>query len=533
MLLTLQIHKYFSLTLSISYSMRNFYKYFIFIKVIFILTSCATVNFDYPKSESTAYKDTENTYLGKQFADEVNHPSGHSGFFLLPNGIDALSARLLMANRAERSIDAQYYELLNDIVGRAFISALLQAADRGVRVRLLIDDINTIGYDIGMAALDSHPNFEIRVFNPFVNRTFRKLDALTNFSRINRRMHNKSFTVDNQITLFGGRNIGDEYFGARKDAAFLDLDIAAIGSIVNEVSNMFDLYWNHERAALLPAFTKIPEDPATELVQLRERLDNWSKEIINSEYGKVAKVKYLEFVKNDKTSFTWAPYQFVYDLPDKAFKSKARMVPSITTPIKESLLAAQKEIIIASPYFVPTKKGVDAFSKVQKSGVDITIITNSRAANNQALVHAGYAPARKPLLKNGIKIYEVKPTAQVIEYETIDLSSAKATLHTKAYIVDREQLFIGSFNFDPRSANINTELGVIIYSQKLGSLMAERVNAALAKITYELFLSDSGALRWRAFNDSQEVVLSKEPHTSWWQRMKGSFLQMLPIKGQL
>ncbi len=514
--------------------MSKSYKNFIFIIVIAFLASCATVNFDCPKSESTAFVDTHDTYYEKLLKDEINqHPSGHSGFFLLHDGIDALSARLLLAEHAQRSIDAQYYEIKKDTVGRAFITALLQAADRGVRVRLLIDDINTAGYDMGMAALDSHPNFEIRVFNPFVNRTFRELDALGSFSRINRRMHNKSFTVDNQITIFGGRNIGDEYFGAGEGATFFDLDVAAIGPIVKDVSSMFDLYWNHERAALLPAFTKIPKDPAAELVQFREQLDFWSKEISNSKYAKAVKVKYLEFVKNDKTSFIWAPYQLIYDSPDKAFKSKASTAASITTPIRESLLLAEQEIIIVSPYFVPKKKGIDALSKIQESGVNITVITNSRAANNQALVHAGYAPARKPLLKNGIKIYEVRPTAHVIEYETIDLSSAKATLHTKAYIVDREQLFIGSFNFDPRSANINTELGAIIYSPKLGSLMAERANAALAKKTYELFLSDTGGLRWRTFNDGQEVVLSKEPHTSWWQRMEGGFLQMLPIKGQL
>ena len=231
--------------------------------LLVLLTSCATVDFDYPKDKTLVISDTNDSYLGQQFKGEADqYPNGYSGFFFLNDGIDALSARLLLAEHAQYSIDAQYYEIKNDTVGHAFITALLQAADRGVRVRLLIDDINTVDYDIGMAALDSHPNFEIRVFNPFANRTFRKLDALTNFSRINRRMHNKSFTVDNQVTVFGGRNIGDEYFGAREDATFFDLDVAAIGSIVNEVSNMFDLYWNHERAALLPAFTKIPEDPA-------------------------------------------------------------------------------------------------------------------------------------------------------------------------------------------------------------------------------------------------------------------------------
>ena len=306
--------------------MSKSFKYLLFIVIIVLLASCASVDFDYPKSESTAYVDTHDTHYGKLLKDEINqHPSEHSGFFLLNDGIDALSARLLLAEHAQRSIDAQYYEIKKDIIGRAFITALLQAADRGVRVRLLIDDINTVGYDIGMAALDSHPNFEIRVFNPFVNRTFRKLDALGGFSRINRRMHNKSFTVDNQITIFGGRNIGDEYFGAGEDATFFDLDVAAIGPIVKEVSNMFNLYWNHERAAPLPAFTKIPEDPAVELSRVRENLKKWRDEVVDTKYAEIVKKTYLEFVENQQ-EFTWAPYQLVYDSPDKAFKNKASTV---------------------------------------------------------------------------------------------------------------------------------------------------------------------------------------------------------------
>ena len=507
---------------------------YIIINVVFLLfTSCATVNFDYPKSESTAFTDTNDTYFARQFADEVDQrPQDRSGFYLLSNGIDALSARLLMAERAERSIDAQYYEIKNDAVGRAFIAALLRAADRGVRVRLLVDDITTLGYDAGMAGLDSHPNFEIRIFNPFSNRKFRKLDALTSFSRINRRMHNKSFTVDNQITLFGGRNIADEYYGAREDAAYFDLDVVSIGSIVKDMSNMFDTYWNHERAAPIPAFANLPKDPDAELIRIRNEIDDWRQEIVKTKYAEAVKKTYLEFERYEK-EFIWAPYQLVYDSPDKAFKSKAKNVPSITAPIRESLLAAQQEIIIVSPYFVPLKKGIEALSNVQKSGVDITVITNSRAANNQALVHAGYAPARKPLLNNGIKIYEVRPTAEVIEFETVELSSAKATLHAKAYIVDRNEIFIGSFNFDPRSANINTELGTIIKSSELSNLFAEEIIAALKKNTFELYVNDNGGLQWRAFNDGNEVIFTKEPHTSWWHRWIGGFLQLLPIKSQL
>ena len=210
------------------------------ILAVMFLCGCATVDFDYPKPASDALTDTDDTYLGQRLAGLADQHPGESGFFPLGNGIDALAARLLLARRAERSIDAQYYLIKNDITGNAFIHALLQAADRGVRVRLLVDDMFTGGYDAGMAGLDTHPNFEIRIFNPFARRSARFMDGLTSFSRINRRMHNKSFTVDNQITIIGGRNIADEYFGAREDAKFGDLDVVGIGPVVQDVSDMFD-----------------------------------------------------------------------------------------------------------------------------------------------------------------------------------------------------------------------------------------------------------------------------------------------------
>ncbi len=502
--------------------------------LIFCTTGCATVNFNYQKDETYAFTNTDNTYLGRHLKEEVSqHPNGYSGFYLLNSGIEALSARLLMAERAERSIDAQYYLIENDITGNAFIASLLRAADRGIRVRLLIDDMFTDGYDAGMLGLDSHPNFEIRVFNPFANRTFRYLGALTSFTRINRRMHNKSFTVDNQLTIFGGRNIGDAYFNADENATFYDLDVAAVGPVVNNISSMFDEYWNHERAAPLPAFIKKTTDTDAQLARIRVALEKRHKQITNTKYARAVKDTYLELVEEDSSIFTWADYKLIYDSPDKSFKSKASQSKSIITPIRNSLLNAQNEIIIASPYFVPLKSGIEVISKLQKRGVNVTIITNSHAATNQSLVQAGYAPARKPLLKNGIKIYEVKPTIADTGIELTDFSSAKVTLHTKAYIVDRKELFIGSFNFDPRSAYINTELGVIIHSPKLASYMAEKVNEALPDASYELFLNDEGKLRWREINAGQEVIFHTDPLTTWRERMVTRFLRILPIKSQL
>jgi len=508
-----------------------------FVLILAVLGSggCASVDFDYPRSESHALTDTSDTHLANEVRDTVTgKPEGHAGFYTLADGIDSLAIRILLAERAEKSIDVQYYLIKDDVVGNAFVRSLLRAADRGVRVRLLLDDIFTKGYDAGMMALDSHPNFEIRIFNPF-NRgaAGRTLGAATNFGRINRRMHNKSFTVDNQVTLIGGRNIADEYFGARVDAKFGDLDVLGIGPVVQDVSNMFDSYWNHETALPVPAFLPELEDPAAALERLRRQYEASREDIIKSKYAEAVRGKVVKFIETDTSVFEWAPYLLVYDSPDKGVKSRSKEAENITTSLVEALQSAEKEVLVVSPYFVPRKSGVEGFAELHGRGIDVTIITNSLAANNQFTVHGGYAPSRKPLLEKGIKIYEVRPDADVAGAEIVAATGAKATLHTKAFVVDRRYIFIGSFNFDPRSANINTELGVIIDDPELGAELVALLEAALAKQTYEVFLSESGKVRWRGFEDGEEVIFDKEPKTTWGQRFAAGFMRFVPIRSQL
>ena len=502
--------------------------------VLLASAGCASIDYDYPRTESFHETDTADTHYGRVIMPVVaTKPEGHSGFYPMDDGIDALAARLVLAQRAEKTIDVQYYLIKNDIVGRAFILSLLRAADRGVRVRLLLDDMFTSGYDVGMAALHSHPNFEIRIFNPFRRGSAgRTLGAVTEFGRINRRMHNKSFTVDNQITLIGGRNIADEYFGAREDAKFGDLDVVGIGPVVQDVSDMFDTYWNHPTALPAPAFVKELEDPEAALNELRDRLEQALDDIRDSKYAEAVRVRALSYVGNDAKLFEWSPYKLVVDSPDKGIRKKAAEADSITTPLIESLQSADNELLIISPYFVPRKSGIEGLKAIQAKGVNVTIVTNSLAANNQFTVHGGYAPSRKPLLEAGIKIYEVRPDADVMGTEFIDASGAKATLHTKAFVVDDEELFIGSFNFDPRSANINTELGVIIYDEDMALIYSVLIDEALEKQTYEVFLDDKGKVRWRGIVDGEQVIYEKEPDTTWGQRFMAGFARIIP-KSQL
>ncbi len=500
-----------------------------------VLAGCASIDFDYPRVESTAVLDTEDTYLGVKFAELAeSRPKSESGFYPLRSGIDALAARLLLAERAERTIDTQYYLIKTDTSSLAFIDALLRAADRGVRVRLLLDDVFTTGYDAGMAALDSHPNFEIRIFNPFNRGAAGKIwSGLTDLSRVNRRMHTKTFTVDNQVTILGGRNIADEYFGAREDAKFGDLDVVGIGSVANGVSNMFDSFWNHETALPVAAFAQMPDDPAAELVKVRERLEESREQVKSTKYADAVLAKALEFMQEDTDVFDWAPYQLVFDSPDKGIKSKSGPSIAITAPLLEALQSAEEELIVLSPYFVPRKTGIEIFSELQARGVKVTIVTNSLAANNQIAVHGGYAPSRKPLLKSGVRIYEVRPDADVRGTEIVAASGAKTTLHTKAFLIDRKEVFIGSFNFDPRSANLNTESGVLIRSQRMGEMFGRNLDADLSSQAYEVFLNEDGKLRWRGIEDGQEIIYNKEPESTWVQRFVAGFMRLMPVRGQL
>ncbi len=498
------------------------------------LGGCATVNFDYPKSESTVFEDTDDSLLGRHAAPRAAaHPPGESGFILQVDGVDALATRILLARWAEHSIDAQYYLITADVIGYLFIEALLDAADRGVRVRFLLDDIMISGYDLGLAALDSHPNIELCIFNPIARGGWRTWNLLTDFSRINRRMHNKTFTVDNQFTIIGGRNIAAEYFGAQQDVNFGDADFLAIGSVVKDVSRQFDTYWNDQLAVPIPAFIDLPEDPEETLKALRGRIATAIKGFEETRYTNALTRSIFEIIEIEGSDYTWAPYQLVYDSPKKTRNKELKPDESIIPPLVAAVEAAKKELIIVSPYFVPTKKSIDGLGDLVDRGVDVMVITNSLASNNHAVVHSGYAPTRKPLIQRGVRIYEVRPDAGVVSAKETGATSAASNLHTKAFIVDREVMFLGSFNWDPRSVYINTELGVIIESPVIAGTAANRIDEKLPTATYQVIVNENGCLRWITQDDSQKTVYKKEPETSFWKRFTTGFMGILPLDSQL
>ncbi|MGI9331332.1 MAG: phospholipase D family protein [Gammaproteobacteria bacterium] len=501
---------------------------------LLVLGGCATVNFDYPKTESTYDRDTADTYLAKRVAPSVAEHPGESAFLMQSDGVEALAARVLGAFHAERTIDVQYYLIKDDPIGVVFIEALLKAADRGVRVRLLLDDVFTKGYDKGMAALDEHPHVEIRIFNPVARGGSRVLNGLSEARRVNRRMHNKTFIVDNSAAIIGGRNIAAEYFAGRKSGNFGDLDAVCYGPIVSELSQMFDEYWNDRLAVPMLALVDVPDNSQEIMADLRARFEESRKALDKTPYAQALLGSFWKLDKVGAREFDWAPYELVYDLPEKGRNKSLDPDQTIVTPLREAVLSAEDSIMILTPYFVPRKPGMELMRTLVERGIEVKIITNSLAANNQPLVHSGYAPVRKKLLEIGVKLYEVRPDAPAGGVSRVsDEQDANNTMHIKTFIVDRETVFLGSFNFDPRSAYINTESGVIIDSPELGSWAVDAVDEVLAARTYELELNSRYQLRWKTQEKGQWVTYKKEPQTTAWQRFKVRFFSLLPIKNQL
>jgi len=323
------------------------------ILALIIVGGCATLPEGFEKPESYAYTDTDDTRLGQARRDEINAHPGQSGFLLLGNGLDAFLARALLAENAERSIDAQYYLYHDDLIGRLFTDHLLKAANRGVRVRLLVDDMDLGGRGLGAAVADSHPNIEVRIFNPFSRETNRISQFVTRAGSVTRRMHNKSFTVDNQMTILGGRNIGDEYFEADPDLAFSDLDVLAIGPVVKEVSASFDKYWNDELAYSAIALRGKAPTPQ-EIEQKHQQLNEFIAQQTDSAYLQSLKNSDLaNTIRQGQVRYHWGEADVIYDQPEKLQHDFDKTQYHLAPKLKPYFEGVTQELIIFSPYFVP------------------------------------------------------------------------------------------------------------------------------------------------------------------------------------
>ena len=469
------------------------------------------------------------TRLGKAVLPLVQAHPGKSGVFALSDGRDAFAARVLLAGASERTLDIQYYIWNGDKTGTLLFEALRRAADRGVRVRLLLDDNGTAGLDTALAVLNTHPNIEVRLFNPFMHRRWRALGFLTDFWRLNRRMHNKSFTADNQATIIGGRNVGDEYFGAGQGVSFIDLDVLAIGPVVNDVSEDFDRYWASDSS--YPAERVLARVDQTTIAQATAAASLVEKDPAAVVYLQaIANSPYVQQVLARQLPFEWATVQMVSDDPAKGL-GLATDNELLWTQLKQVLRTSKHELELVSPYFVPGKDGVEYFSALARQGIKVTVLTNSLAATDVAAVHSGYAKRRKPMLQAGVEIFEMKPEFSPAPTKSHGpLGSSNASLHAKTFSIDRSRVFVGSFNFDPRSEQLNTELGFVIDSPTMAQEIADAFSTSIPMRAYKVRLDGAGALQWVEQRNGQELVYDQEPHTGFWLRAFVLGLSVLPIE---
>ncbi len=396
-----------------------------------LVAGCATLPPPEGRTETTALTDTAGTRLGHAVAPEVAANPGRTGIHPLPNPLDAFAARVLLARAAEKSIDTQYFIWNGDHVGYALFQALWQAAGRGVRVRLLLDDLNTTGLDPTLAALAAHPNIELRLYNPLAVRDTRALNFLTDFTRVNRRMHNKSFTADNQATVVGGRNIADEYFGAGGGLTFADLDVLAVGPAVHEVSKEFDVYWNSASAYPAAGFVGPPAPDAAATLEARFAANLADPESVAYAEAVRATPLMRELLER-KLGFEWTTAEIVYDDPAKTLDTSERTDVLLFPALVRKMGHPEKTLDIVSPYFVPGSRGTEQLAALAKSGVTVRILTNSLAASDEKSVHSGYAKRRRDLLEAGVLLYEIRPnvTGQIGEAYRFGRSSTSG-LHAK------------------------------------------------------------------------------------------------------
>lgn len=504
-----------------------------------LFVSCASLPDHIERSESYALHGTETTRLGRIGQAMLKAHPGESGFRPLRNGVDALLWRLVLAEAAERSLDVQYYIWHDDLTGRLFAHALLRAADRGVRVRVILDDVGARSNDETLLSLDAHPNIEIRLFNPVASRSFRSLGMLGDFSRLNRRMHNKSFIADNQRAILGGRNIGDEYFEAQSEVAFGDLDVVTVGGGVSEVSDAFDRYWNAPASIPVSALLGRSGDTAS-LDALRTALAASVESQRDSPYVTGARSQLAERLASGADGFFWGKAHLLYDDPDKISRAPEDTVGHLLPQFAGLGSQVQNELLIVSPYFVPGESGVAWLRGLVKRGVRATVLTNSLAATDVGAVHAGYRRYREALLEAGVTLYEVKPDA--IEYERASrgkggISGSRASLHAKTFVFDRRAVFIGSLNLDPRSIRLNTEIGLVCESAPLAEELAGTLERKIDAIAWRLerIVDTSGDTRIAWVETGAEGVRrrTEEPEVSAWRRFSVWFLGLLPIESQL
>ncbi len=538
------------------------------------LAGCASLPDKVERSPSKAQGAALDTPLGRIAKASTADPE-QSGFRLMPTGQFALQARIELARRAQRTLDVQYYQIHDDRTGRYLLRTLRDASERGVRVRLIIDDLYTSGQDPLLLGLDAYPNVEVRLFNPFPagRKNFLTRFAVNwhEFDRVHRRMHNKLFIADGVMAVAGGRNIADEYFMASAGANFVDLDTFVIGAILPRLSTLFDEYWNSERVLPIRAIVKT-ERPDAELRQDFERITSAEAvpvlrvttmpaemglpdtvEVIGSSggtpepespppndvlgYGPIA-----DELNTGKVGLIWADAQAYADSPDKVIGRVSTYgavpiddVDSVRYNVIEMMRRARKDVVITSPYLIPGEAGIETFrNSIERWGVKYTLVTNSLAATDEPVVHTGYRRYRPEMLKLGMNLYELSPQKVSRSLRLGRFSTSIGRLHAKSAVVDGDRVFIGSMNFDPRSDQHNTEMGLFIQSPQLAQQMLKLVDVIRQQGAYKVTLAANGKdVIWTTTGPGGREDVVEEPETDLWTRIMLEVLSVIAPEGLL
>ena len=513
-----------------------------------LLGGCASLPRDVPRTPSAAVPASPDTALGRiAFAAAAGKDPALSGFRLISWSEQSFAARLALVARAQRTLDLQYYVFDDDGTGRTLARALRDAAARGVRVRLLLDDLYTGGHDPLFLGLAAHPNVEVRLFNPFMVR-FESVGArvaasLFDFGRLNHRMHNKLFIADGAMAMAGGRNIGDEYFMAHQGANYIDLDVFAVGAVLPTLQRLFDLYWNSEHVYPLESIVA-PSAPA------EERRRHFEQATLGpggptlpgpGTKDQLGQLGIADQLGSGGLDLIWAPAQAFADSPDKVFGHSERILgkpvstdPTVRQSLMTELLLARREVLISSPYLVPDRSVMEDIATGRLWNLSISVITNSLASTDEPLVHAGYQRYRTEMLDLGVRLYEVAPSRIQRSQKLGSFGRSIGRFHAKTAAIDGERMFIGSLNFDPRSEKHNTELGFLIHSPELTGQLLQLADLVINEASFRVRLGpDRKGLEWHIRTAEGEQVFTEEPDTTWWQRTMLHLVGPFVPEGQL
>lgn len=497
--------------------------------------SCSALAPNAPQVDSHAFDQPLLTELGQRYLPRLASAPGQSGFRLLVSGQEAFAARAALAESAQRALDLQYYIVDDDATATVLLEATARAARRGVRVRLLVDDLNAGAHEGRLSILSGQPNVEVRLFNPFATRgSFglgHVLELLGDGKRLNRRMHNKAWIADGAVAVVGGRNLSDAYFNAAPGSDFADLDVLATGPVVGDMSRSFDHYWNSAWSIPIAAVGS-PVPPRSE--QERTQLDVAAQatDFRTSEYVReLRKMAFRAAVRSGQVSLVMAPAQVFYNVPPDPSAAEVATPSEVFTALRGAIENAKREVVMVSPYLVPGEKGRELLCALAARRVRVRVLTNSLASTDVAVVHAGYARHRPQLVACGVHLYELRPQGAATSATRIGLSSG-ARLHSKAIVVDGQIVFIGSMNLDPRSRQLNTELALRIDSDELARQITGLFNEATAPDqAFHVGLDPPGSaqarVHWDAVEDGKPVRYTREPLASAWLRW------VLPLLGAL